>query len=532
MTQKRVYIIRKNLFDGVLADFKQIAKDYHLKLIIEEPLREPLLAIVNLKVRSLSVVSREIFSQEQGIAWVEDVMNVPAPTTSEEKIALQQAQSGWKALLQTDYGYGVTNLQEIKQGQYAALYEGYFVDQENRPGISQRHSPEFLETLFNKTYVVQFTPTGFSSDSGLISAQTHRGFGGFMQHLPNEEEITAYRLHAEFKNHAVGENLSRVNLGKRVFLKAKHPIPALSPIGFSYLSYWYGKPQSPVLFDRRTGFSIPPSGYQIARYFINFVDTQFGNESDIEYSIEQLQSLGKSDYSTAGNVIYTPKHLHSIRDSKTGKIQPPSMYSQIYISDLTADDYKKVADFYFIGSDPSDIQSPKHLRQVITHYRQAQQLFLRNNKAHPATDCEQQITLYQKILRKMGEVDDPAQQDTKALLDKYRGREEKTSMMDKNIAFRRAAALGHLDHVKTLLQLGAQINAQGADSKKTALHQATIGKHLDVVMFLLHAGANSLIKDQQQKTAIDYLKIGSPLHQSLTQKTDAFKDTNLTLKSL
>ena len=163
-----------------LADFKQIAKEYHLKLIIEEPLREPLLAIVNLKVRSLSVVSREIFSQEQGIAWAEDVMNIPAPTTPEEKIALQQAHSCWKALLQTDYGFGVTNLQDIKQGQYVALYEGYFVDQENRPKISQRQSREFQETLFNKTYVVSFTPTGASSSSGLISAQTHRGFGGFI----------------------------------------------------------------------------------------------------------------------------------------------------------------------------------------------------------------------------------------------------------------------------------------------------------------------------------------------------------------
>ena len=348
-----------------------------------------------------------------------------------------------------------------------------------------------------------------------------------MQHLPNEEEITAYRLPAEFKNHAVCENLSRVNLGRRVFLKAKHPIPALSPIGFSYSSYWYGKPQSPVLFDRRTGFSIPPSGYQIARYFINFVDTQFGNESDIEYSTEQLQSLGKSDYSTVGDVIYTPKHLQAIRDPKSGKIQPPSMYSQIYISDLTAEDYKKVADFYFIGGNPSDIQSPQYLRQVITHYRQAQQLFLRKNNDYQAAHCEQQITKYQKILRKMGEVDDPAQQDTKALLDKYRARDEKLSAMDKNIAFRRAAALGHLEPVKTLLQLGAQINAQGADSGKTALHQAAIGQHLHVVMFLLSAGANPLIKDQQQKTVKDYLKIGSPLHQAPGPKTGTAEHLNL-----
>ena len=225
-----------------LADFKQIAKDHHLKLIIEEPLREPLLAIVNLKVRSLSVVSREIFSQEQGIIWAEDVINIPAPTSQEEKIALQQAQSCWKALLQTDYGFGVTNLQAIQQG-YIALYEGYFVDKENRPEISQRQSREFQETLFNKTYVASFTPTGASSASGLISAQTHRGFGGFMQHLPNEKEITAYRLHAEFKNHAVCENLSRVNLGKRVFLKAKQPIPALSPIVSPIPAGHRGKPR-------------------------------------------------------------------------------------------------------------------------------------------------------------------------------------------------------------------------------------------------------------------------------------------------
>ena len=68
-----------------LADFKQIAKDHHLKFFVEGPLREPLLAIINLKVRSLSVVSREIFSQEQGIIWAEDVINVPAPRRQKKK---------------------------------------------------------------------------------------------------------------------------------------------------------------------------------------------------------------------------------------------------------------------------------------------------------------------------------------------------------------------------------------------------------------------------------------------------------------
>lgn len=498
-----------------LADFRQIAKNYHLRLIIEEPLREPLLAIVNLKVRALSVVSRDVFCQEHSIVWTENVLNASAPVTLEEKTALQQANSCWKALLQTDYGFGVTNLQEIKQENYAALYEGYFVNKKNKPNTLQLRSRKYREAISSPTYTIQFTPTGASTSSGLISAQTYRGFGGFMQHLPNEEEILAYQLNPDFKEHAVSENLSRVNLGSRVFLKAKRHIPALSPLGFSYLGYWYGRPQSPMLFDRRTGFSIPPSGYQIARYFINFVDTQFGKENEQDYSVKELQSLGKGDYSTAGDLIYKPEHLDSIRDPKTGRIQPPSMYSMIFISHLTANDYKTVADFYFIGHDPSDRQSPKHLRQVVRYYRRAQQLFSQEKNASQADYCQRQVMAHQKLLQEMGDTSDQKlAKDTQALLGKYKGQDEKLSVIDNSLAFRRAAACGHLDNLKRLLQLGVQINAQGAGSGKTALHQAALGNHFEVFLFLLCAGASMSIKDQHQKTAMDYLKIDSPLHRA------------------
>jgi hypothetical protein len=503
-----------------LADYRQIAKNHHLKLIIEEPLQEPLLAIVNLKARTLSVVSRNAFCQEQAIRWTEDVINAPALVTLEEKTALQQANDCWKALLQTDYGFGVTNLQEIKQGNYAALYEGYFIDQKNKPTIAQLRSRDYLEASTNKTYAVEFTPTGAPTASGLISALTYRGFGGFMQHLPNEPESAAYGLSPGFKDHIVSENLSRVNLGTRVFLKAKRHIPALSPIGFSYAGYWYGKSQSPVPFDRRTGFSIPPSGYQVVRYFINFIDTQSGEEYDQDYSVAELQSLGKSDYSTVGDLIYKPEHLTRIRDAKTGKIQPPSLYSMILISNLTAHDYKTVADYYFaghVGHDPSDVQSPKHLQQVINFYRRAQQLFLQEKKLEQSAYCRQQVKAHQQLLQQMGGAgDQEPEQEAQVLLNKYKGRDEKISAMDHSLAFRRAAACGHLDDLKQLLLLGAQINAPGAGSGKTALHQAVLGNHFDVFVFLMSAGANMSIKDQYQKTAINYLKIGSPLYQALS----------------
>ena len=517
-----------------LADYRQIAKNHHLKLIIEEPLRDPLLAIVNLKARTLSVVSRDAFCQEQAIRWTEDVINAPAPVTLEEKTALQQANRCWKALLQTDYGFGVTNLQDIKQGNYAALYEGYLIDQSSKPTAAQLRSRDYLEASINKTYAVQFTPTGATTASGLISALASRGFGGFMQHLPNEHESSAYRPSPEFKDHIVSENLSRVNLQFRVFLKAKRHIPALSPLGFSYLSYWYGKPQSPVPFDRRTGFSIPPSGYQVVRYFINFIDTQSGEEYDQDYSVAELQSLGKSDYSSVGDLIYKPEHLKSIRDARTGRIQPSSMYSMILISNLTAHDYKTVADYYFaghVGYNPSDVQSPTHLRQVIRYYHRAQQLFLQEKKPAQSAYCRQQVKAHQHLLQQMGGAGgQEPEQETQALLNKYKGQDEKISAMDISLAFRRAAACGHLDDLKRLLLLGAQINAQGAGSGKTALHQAVLGNHFDVFVFLMSAEANISIKDQHQKTPINYLKIGSPLHQalnlSLKENADFSKHTN------
>lgn len=514
----------------LLPDFKKIAERHRLKFIIEKPSGDPLLAIVNLEEKSLSIVSRHVFCKKHAITWAEDIINAGIPATEEEKKALQQASGCWKALLQTDHGFGVTNLQEIKQGDYVALYEGSFVDQKFIPFDPQFDYHSYIKTLSDESYLMSFTPTGAAWESGLITAKYSRGFGGFMQHLPNEDEVKSYYVSAEFKEKFSVENLLRVNLGNRVFFKAKINTPPLSQLGFSYISYWCGRTESPVLFNQCTGSSIPTSYYQNLRYFIKFVDTQSGEKEYQNYSIQQLQRLDRGGkYSTIGNLIYkATEHLKDIRDSKSGKIKPRSMYSRILIGDLTAHDFMTVANNYFIGNDPDDIQSPEHIKTVIYLYQRAEKLFFQKNNSTQATHCQKRIEFYKQHLQHLTA---PGEQDmeTKQLLEKYTLKNEKTSV-DKNLAFRRAAAMGHLDDVTKLLFLGAQINDQGSGSQKTALHHAVIKSHFNILFFLISNQANTSIKDRDGKLAFDYVKAGSSLYQKIGESLRTNADIPPSLK--
>jgi hypothetical protein len=501
----------------LLSDFKAIAEAHHLKFIAEKSLEGSLLALINLDKQSLTVVSRDIFCQKHGFTWAEDVLQAGTPSTEEEKKALQQAKGCWKALLETDYGWGVTHLQEIKQGDYVGLYEGSFIDQKLTPWDPRFNPGKYQKTLSDETYLLGFTPTGSSWQSGLITAKDFRGFGGFMQHLPNEDEVKAYYFSAEFKDKFSVENLSRVNLGNRVFFKAKMNLPPLSQLGFSYISYWCGRTESPVLFNQRTGLSIPASAYQHLRYFIKLVDTQSGEEEYQNCSLQQLQNLDRvGQYGTLGRLVYRPKDLDAIRDAKSGKIKPKTLYSRILIEDLTAQDFMTVANNYFIGNNPDDRQSPEHIETVIYFYQRAKQLFLQKSRASEAARCQKQIEFYQQQLPQP--FAPPGQQDleTKPLLEKYTLKEDKTPV-DKNLAFRRAAAVGHITDLTQLLLLGAQMNDQGTGSRKTALHHAVINNHFPVVLFLMAHQANPSLKDRDGQMAFDYVKAGSSLYQKIQE---------------
>ncbi|CAF4982196.1 unnamed protein product, partial [Rotaria sp. Silwood1] len=83
------------------------------------------------------------------------------------------------------------------------------------------------------------------------------------------------------------------------------------------------------------------------------------------------------------------------------------------------------------------------------------------------------------------------------ILNKY-----KTS--DLNVALRKAVAEENIDDVKVLLELGVDINEQGHDSKKTALHWAVIKENKHLISLLLEKGANIQIKDKNQQSPVDY----------------------------
>lgn len=69
-----------------------------------------------------------------------------------------------------------------------------------------------------------------------------------------------------------------------------------------------------------------------------------------------------------------------------------------------------------------------------------------------------------------------------------------------NHALRSAAAKGNLEHVKYLAKY-ADINEQGGKSKKTALHQAALNGHKDIMDCLIKYGADKDLKDIDNKTA-------------------------------
>ena len=110
--------------------------------------------------------------------------------------------------------------------------------------------------------------------------------------------------------------------------------------------------------------------------------------------------------------------MQVIRDAKSGKIKPKTLYSRIFIEDLTAQDFMTVANNYFIGNNPDDMQSPEHIETVIYFYQRAKQLFLQKNKATEAARCQKRIEFYQQQLPQSSA---PDQQDleTKQLLEKY-----------------------------------------------------------------------------------------------------------------
>jgi len=63
----------------------------------------------------------------------------------------------------------------------------------------------------------------------------------------------------------------------------------------------------------------------------------------------------------------------------------------------------------------------------------------------------------------------------------------------------RAAFHGHLDCCQALLEAGANVNVQERIGGRTALHQATVKNHQEVVRLLLNKGADCLIRDWPYK---------------------------------
>lgn len=69
--------------------------------------------------------------------------------------------------------------------------------------------------------------------------------------------------------------------------------------------------------------------------------------------------------------------------------------------------------------------------------------------------------------------------------------------MESDTALHVASQTGYIDTVKTLVELGADINAR-TDTNQSALHLAAMGGHLDIVEFLIASGAKVTASDKEQ----------------------------------
>ena len=74
----------------------------------------------------------------------------------------------------------------------------------------------------------------------------------------------------------------------------------------------------------------------------------------------------------------------------------------------------------------------------------------------------------------------------------------------KAIALAAGSMAGHLDIVRALVELSADPNAHVTPPGGTALHEAAVMNHAEIVEFLLHAGANSAAQDHQGFTPLHW----------------------------
>lgn len=72
-----------------------------------------------------------------------------------------------------------------------------------------------------------------------------------------------------------------------------------------------------------------------------------------------------------------------------------------------------------------------------------------------------------------------------------------------------ASHFGHLESLKLLLSHLPNLSFTSTLLGHTALHLACISLHIPVALYLIYAGANTMIQDSENKTSMDYLYLDS-----------------------
>lgn len=85
-----------------------------------------------------------------------------------------------------------------------------------------------------------------------------------------------------------------------------------------------------------------------------------------------------------------------------------------------------------------------------------------------------------------------------------------------------AARTGRVEHVKLLVEMGAQVNAIG-DMGYTPLHDAALAKQRQSVELLLKLGADRSIRDEDGNTAADIARLNGDAELERLLRTTAGK---------
>ncbi len=146
----------------------------------------------------------------------------------------------------------------------------------------------------------------------------------------------------------------------------------------------------------------------------------------------------------------------------------------------------------------------KDQRQSAPYYRRGMTWLAMGEQAKADKDFDEAIKMYPPCKREISELQH-RRQEIDNLIKKYKLKNSSQLELEKGL--RRAASQKNKEDVEIFISYVENIDAQGAESGKTALHQASEASSLECVRILLGYGAHANVKDTDRKIPSEYTNV-------------------------